>query len=176
MLIFIFLFHLIPFNYLLYAQSPSSKFQLTVKNNVLTISAKNADLKNVLLSLAGEADISIGYPDSLDKKVTLYKRRIPLKQALVRLLKGLSYAIIYSGSKQNKAIISDVLIFKESKKTNRLGANERRIANRIRSYERQLEYLRNRLSKVEANSRRGKNYIRRIDLIEKNIEKLRGQL
>lgn len=171
-----FLINLLIENNSLYAQSPSSKFQLNFKNNLLTISAKNADLKNVLIKLADKTNISIGYPDSLEKKVTLNKNRIPLREALQRLLKGLNYAIIYSGSKRNKAVISDVFIFKKSKKTARLRVNERRITNRIKSYERQLELLKKRLSTVEENSRRAKNYTRRINLIEKNIERLRRQL
>ena len=177
-LLFIFMFPLLLLsgNHLSYAQSLSSNFRLTFKNNLLTISAKNADLKNVLSNLADKTDISIGYPDSLDKKITLNKGRISIKEALKRLLKGLNYAIIYSGSRQNKAVISHVLVFKKSKKTARFGVNEQRIANRIKSYERQLELLRNRLSRVDENSRRGKNYLRRINLIEKNIERLRGQL
>ena len=160
----------------LYAQNPSSTFQLSFKNNLLTISAKNADLKNVLINLADKTNISIAYPGSLEKKVTLNKNRIPVREALQRLLKGLNYAIIYSGSKKNKSVISDVLIFKKSKKTAQLRVNERRIANRISSYERQLVSLKERLSKVEAGSNRAKNYTRRINLIENNIEKLRRQL
>jgi hypothetical protein len=175
LLFFFLLFHLIIGHYLIYAKNTSSKLQLRIENNLLTISTKNADLKGVLLRLADKTGITIRYPISLDKKVTVNRRSVSLKEALRALLRGLNYAIFYSGSKKKQAVISDVLIIKENKRSNSLNARERRIANQIKSYEKRLESLRNRLSNINENSRRGKNYLRQIKFYEERIESLNRQ-
>lgn len=53
---------------------------------------------------------------------------------------------------------------------------EARITRQIKSYERQLTSLKNNLSKMDANSRRGKNYVTRIERLEKRIQSLEQQL
>ena len=61
-------------------------------------------------------------------------------------------------------------------KSRHVSAAQRRNANRIKSYERQIESLKNRLSKIDENSSRGKSYIRRIERIENSIKSLERQL
>jgi hypothetical protein len=73
------------------------------------------------------------------------------------------------------ADLQKVLVFNKSKKSRQQKANETRIANRVRAYERQIESLKRNLLKIEKNSRRGRSYKRRIMVLEKRIERLKGQ-
>jgi hypothetical protein len=175
LLLLIFMTYLTTVNCLSHAQSPNQKLSITYNNNLLTISAEDADLQNVLLKLADKANIYVRFPASLKKKITIIKKEISLRDALKRILKGLNYAVIYSGPDKNQTSISKVLVFKESKKSRQQSANETRIANRIRGYERQIESLKRNLSRIDENSGRARIYQRRIMAIEKRIERLERQ-
>ena len=156
----------------------SNNFKLTYEKSLISISAEKADLKNILIDIAEKADISIQYPASLDKKVTLKITEVSLKKALKRLLKGLDYSIIYSGSKK-QAVISDVYILKKNTKSRSIASinrNNARITSRIKSYEKRIESLKKSLSKVDENSTRGRRYLNQIKSYEKNIEGLNRQL
>lgn len=172
LLIFIFLVNLTIADCFLYAKSSQQKIRIRYINNLLTISAKNADLKNILLKLAEKTNIFIKFPVYLKKKITIKKSEISLKEALKRLLVGLNHAIIYSGSGKNQALISEVFVFTKPKKSRHLSGIERLMANRIKA----MESLKKKLSKVDENSRRGKGYIRRIRILKKNIERLKRRL
>jgi len=174
-LLLIFMVYLTNANCLLHAQSPDQELRITYNNNLLTISAKHVDLQNILLELADKTNIYVRFPASLEKKITVIKKGISLRDALKRLLKGLNYAIIYSGPDKNQTSISKVLVFKEYKMSRQQKANEARIANRIRAYERQIESLKRNLSRVDENSRQAKSYQRRIGVLEKRIERLEGR-
>ena len=204
-LIFIFLILLLTTaNSSLYAESTNQNILITYKENVLSISAKDADLKKVLFELADETSIDIQLPLSLDKKITINRSGISLNEGLKDILKDLNYIILYSGIKDNKLLISKVIIFPKSKisttlpdgkiqQTNseipstkneepsatREGSSVTRedsLAARIKFYERQIESLKQRLSKIDENSRLGRKYSRQIKRFEKLIEKNEFQL
>ena len=178
-IIFIFFLNLSLFvfgtNYLFAADFLSRNYQIIFDNNTLSLSAKKADLKNILSDISKFRGISIHFPSSLEKKVTLKLDEISIREALERLLKDFNYSIIYSGSKK-QAVISDIFIFKQTRKATRTNANDNRINSRIKSYERRIESLKNSLLKVEENSTRGRSYLNRIKSYEKNIERLKNQL
>jgi hypothetical protein len=169
LLLLISLAHLIFANCLLNAQSSDQKLRISYNNNSLTISVEDADLQNVLLKLADKTNIVIKFPVSIKKKITFTEKGIILRDALKRLLKGLNYAIIFSGRDKNQTSISKVLVFKKSRQQK---TNEARIANRVRTYERQIDSLKRNLLKIDENSRRGRSYQRRIMVLEKRIERL----
>ena len=62
----------------LYAESTNQNILITYKENVLSIRAKDADLKKVLFELADETNIDIQLPLSLDKKITINRSGISL--------------------------------------------------------------------------------------------------
>ena len=165
-----------PVDDLLYAQSSYQKLRIDYDDRLLSISTKDADIKNVLLELADKAGIYVSFPESIKKKISIETTKITLKKALQKVLKGLNYAIIYSGSSRNEALISKVIVFRKYNKDRRASSSDRRIANRIKAYKKRIESLKGRLSKIDASSRRGKNYLRQIERLENNIEKLSRQL
>jgi DNA polymerase/3'-5' exonuclease PolX len=175
-LLSIFVAFLKPVDDLLYAQSSHQKLRIDYDDRLLSISTKDADIKNVLLELADKADIYVSFPESIKKKISIETTKITLKKALQKVLKGLNYAIIYSGSNRNEASISKVIVFKKSTMDRRASRSNMRIANRIKAYEKRIESLKGRLSKIDSSSRRGKNYLRQIERLENNIEKLSRQL
>ena len=174
-LLLVFLVQLKVINCSLHAQSSDQKLLITYSNNLLTISAEEVDLQNVLLKLADKTNIYVRFPASLKRKITVIKKRISLRDALKRILKGLNYAVIYSGPDKNQTSISKVIVFKEFKKSRQQMANEARIANRIRAYERQIESLKSNLLRMDENSRRAKSYQRNIRVLERRIERLERQ-
>ena len=204
-LIFVFLILLLTSaNSSLYAESTNQNILITYKENVLSIRAKDADLKKVLFELADETNIDIQLPLSLDKKITINRSGISLNEGLKDILKDLNYIILYSGIEDNNVLISKVIIFQKSntsttlpdgkiQQTNseipstkneepsatREGSSVTRedsLAARIKFYERQIESLKQRLTKIDENSRLGRKYSRQIKRFEKLIEKNELQL
>jgi hypothetical protein len=155
----------------LFAQRHNKNIRIDYNNGFLTISANDAYLKNVLFKLAKESNFFIEVPVSLNKKITINKKEISLRDALRKLLRGLNHAIVYSVSSKKQATISEVYVYEKSRY---VSAAQRRIANRIKSYERQIESLKNKLSEIDENSRRGKGYLRRIERIENKIKSLKN--
>ena len=175
-LFFLFLLPAHPLYNFSYADDISSgNYQLTYEKNLISISASKADLKSILTDIEEKTDISIRYPTSLDKKITIKINKSSLKKALQRLLKDFNYSIVYTGSKK-QAVISDVYIIKKKISSPRTNSNEARITNRIRTYERRIETLKKSLSGVDEDSARGKRYSTQIKSYEKNIENLKRQL
>ena len=77
---FLFLLPIHPLRTLSYANEFSSgNYQLTYEKNLVSITASKADLKSILMDIAEKADISIQYPSSMDKKITIKINRISLK-------------------------------------------------------------------------------------------------
>ena len=176
LIFFLFLNNLILVNSLLYAQNFNQKTHITYKNKLLTISVRDTDIKYILSKLSEKTSISIKYPESLKKKVTINKKEISLRKALRSLLKGLNYAMIYSAKNKNKSTILEVRVFSVSKKSRLSERAEAQIDNRIKSYERQIKAIKNNLTRVDQNSSRGKGYLNRIRFLEEKIQKLERQL
>jgi predicted RNase H-like nuclease (RuvC/YqgF family) len=84
--------------------------------------------------------------------------------------------MVYSGVKKNQTVVSELHVYKKTKKSKRAGGHERRILNQIKAYERRIESYKQKLSKADVNSRQGKRYLTRIKNYEKRIEKLHRQL
>ena len=195
-LIFVFLvFLLTTANSSLCAESTNPNIRISYKENVLSIWAKDADLKKVLVELAHETNIDVRLPLSLDKKISINRNGISLGEGLEVILKHLNYVILYSGKKNNNPLISKVIVFPKSKISTTLTDGETQQANseiqttdrekrstdsekhsaNITFYERQIESLKKRLSKIDENSKRGKKYSERIKRLEKLIEKYEFQ-
>jgi hypothetical protein len=182
----------------IYAQSNNQKILISYKNDLLSISTKDADLKKVLLELSDKTNINIKLPVYIDKKITINKNGISLGEGLEYILKNLNHIILYSGIKNNKPMISRVIVFSESKKSTKLTDSEKQAANSemqpansetqaasseiqlpnsetqpaeiIKGYEKRIEIMKNKLSTFPENSRRRKQYIKRIKKLEKFIE------
>ena len=191
-LIFIFLaLHLTIASSSIYAQSNNPKMLISYKNDLLSISTKDADLKKVLLELSDKTNINIKLPVYIDKKITINKNGISLGEGLEYILKNFNYIILYSGINNNKPMISRVIVFSESKKSTKLTDSETQTDNTktqaassivqlpnsemqaadiIKGYEKQIEILKKKLSTIPENSRRRKQYTNRIKKLEKFIE------
>ena len=191
-LIFIFLaFNLTIESSSIYAQSNNQKMLISYKNDLLSISTKDADLKKVLLKLSDKTNINIKLPVYMDKKITINKNGISLDEGLKYILKNLNHIILYSDIKNNKSMISMVIVFSESKKSTKLTDSrteaassetqtassiiqlpnsEMQAADIIKGYEKQIEILKKKLSTTPENSRRREHYIKRIKILEKFIE------
>ena len=198
-LIFIFLaFNLTIESSSIYAQSNNQKMLISYKNDLLSISTKDADLKKVLLKLSDKTNINIKLPVYMDKKITINKNGISLGEGLEYILKNLNHIILYSGIKNNKPMISRVIVLSESKKSTKLTdsrteaassetqpANsetqaassliqlpnsEMQAADILKGYKKQIEILQMKLSTIPENNRLRKHYIKRIKILEKFIE------
>ena len=177
-----------------YAQTSDQNLRLIYKNNLITISAQNADLKNVLLKLADKTNIIVRIPNSLKKQITITLTENSLdRKALVKLLKGTNYAIIYSGEKNNRTVISEVLVYNESESSevsNRSEYSNRNINNSIQKprgkkidrsrlikiLERRLENLNKKLSLGNISSSQRERYLKQIRAYENKIEQLKREI
>ena len=176
-----------------YAQTSNPNLRLIYKNNLITISAQNADLKNVLLKLADKTNIIVRIPNSLKKQITITLTENSLDEALSRILRDMNYAIIYSGEKNNRTVISEVLVYNESESSevsNRSEYSNRNINNSIqkprgkkidrsrliKSLERRLENLNKKLSLGNISSSQRERYLKQIRAYENKIEQLKREI
>jgi predicted RNase H-like nuclease (RuvC/YqgF family) len=105
--------------------------------------------------------------------------RVSLTKALVKLLKGTNYAIIYSGSGKNHAVVSKVFVYTKSERSRISGrsiSQDNRLAARIKTYEKRIELMNKKLSHLDKNSRMAKRYVKQIRSYENIIENLKKRI
>ena len=163
-----------------YAQTFKQNLRIEYNKKLITISAKNADLKNVLLKLAKKTNIMVRFPDSLEKKITIKLSKHSLNEALSRILKGLNHAIIYSASKKNRTVVSEVLVYNKSvsyKVSNRSKPRGRKInrSRLLKSLERRLKNLNKKYSLGNISSSQRERYLKQIRAYENKIEQLKRE-
>ncbi|MGA8178462.1 MAG: hypothetical protein WB792_00280, partial [Desulfobacterales bacterium] len=93
------------------------------------------------MKLSAKTGIYVKFPSSLDKQITTQLVHVSLRKALSEILKGTNYAIIYSGSGKNQAVVSKVFVYAKAKKSMISGRSiqqENMIASRIRAYEKRV--------------------------------------
>ena len=116
-----------------------------------------------------------------------------LDEALSRILRDMNYAIIYSGEKNNRTVISEVLVYNESESSevsSRSEYSNRNINNSIqkprgkkidrsrliKSLERRLENLNKKLSLGNISSSQRERYLKQIRAYENKIEQLKREI
>ena len=154
----------------------NADIDISMAGGLLDISASNADLKSVLSLLAQRADISISFPSTLEKTITIHKQGLTLREAIESLSRGFNRVIVYSGPSKKKAAISEVIVLKRTQISAGRKTAQNRTQQRIDSYERQIESIRKRLARMDPNSSQGRRYTSRIKRIEKNIRRLKDQM
>ena len=157
-----------------WAQPFSENLEMVWKNRQLQIKAQDVDLKLVLSRLARVTHISIRFPASLQKKVTLERSRMSMVQALEILLRGIDHVVVYSGPNAKKARVNEVLVLTTAKAKRPRPGNpvDNRLKRQIKSYQRQMDSLKLRLSKIDENSRQGKQIQRNISRLEKRLQQV----
>lgn len=153
------------------ARGADQALQINYQNNMLSVVARNADLKRILLKIADKTGIYVKFPRDLNTDITLSRSGASLKAVLKNILKGWNYAIVYSGPNRKEAEIAEVLIFSKKQPTS-VSRAQARNATRIKNYQRQIDTIRQRMTRVDPDSSRGKNYSRQIQRLEKIIERL----
>jgi hypothetical protein len=168
---------------LIHSNTFAQDYRISYDNGLLTLSADKADIKTILLSISKKTNVFIQYPSKLKKQITIKLSNVSIRNALSRLLKGQDYAIIYTASKKhNNESISEVYVLPEqwgNRKPARYQPRvrrENRMERSLRNYERRLDSLRNRLTKVNQRSREGRRILGQIRSIEKTIERLQKKL
>ena len=59
--------------------------------------------QDILLKIADKTAVSVRFPSSLKKQITIRISGLSLEETLSRLLKGINYALVYSGSRKKRA-------------------------------------------------------------------------
>lgn len=162
------------------AMAWGSTLQMDYEDKKLSLSTKDADLKNILLRLSREVGIGVWFPESLNKRLTVELSGVSLERALKAILKGVSYATIYSRSRKTSKIrISEVHVFKESKRKTtirRSAGNSHRIESRINYYEKRLKSAQDKLYRAESGSALERRFQRQIRSLERTISRLKQQI
>lgn len=162
-----------------YAQTFDPNLHVDYQNRLLTLSAQQSDLKNILLEISNKTGIYVRFPSTLKKQITTKMSHVSLRKALVKLLKGTNYAIIYSGSGKNHAVVSKVFVYTKSERPmipDRSISQDNRLAARIRTYEKRIDLMNKKLSHLDKNSRIAKRYVKQIRSYENIIEKLKKRI
>lgn len=166
------------------AQNIPKRLQIDYRDQLLDISAQNVDIKEFFTRLAEKANITIEYPVSLDKKITVERKDVSLKRFLTNFLRNMNHVIIYSGSNMKNSRVSEVHIFprstapsfSRSSATSSSGGSRDRIRRQIDNYKRIVDKLRNTISGLSENNNRRQVYLNRIKRYETRIENLEKQL
>ena len=166
-------------------QNPAGELLVVYNRGLLTVSMGNVDLERVLRALAKETGISVKYAKGLEKRITTEFHALPLQRGLRRILRGMNYALIYSGSagKKGEDIVSGLYVVSKQSRTSRhtsrasvrIKTPEERRAAAIERYRRRVDLLERKLGQVGVSSPRGKAIDRQIRLLEQKIQKLAQQ-
>ena len=161
---------------LICATAFTQDYHMSYDNGLITLSADKIDLKTILLGISKETNILIQFPAALQKQITINLFNVSLKNAFKRLLKGQDYAIIYSGSEKNP--ISEVYVLPEQwgHRKSVESPIQSRYLNLIKNYNRRLDVLRNRLTKVNRGSDTEKRILRQIQSMEGTVDRLENRL
>lgn len=154
------------------AQTAASDVQMQYDRRSLRIRARNADLKRVLTTLAETVDITIDYPETLERRVTLNRRSVTIEDALDAMLIGINHVIFYSGRGPDETEITRVTIIGKAPHRQPTSPRQRQLTARIAAYNRQIAVWQRRLSAMDADSARGRRYADRIRRLEQRIERL----
>lgn len=164
------------------SQAADGNIQINYEDQLLTLKAQDADIKNILLKISDLAGIYVGFPQAIEKQITIELDKVPLAKALKKLLHGLNHAIIYSFSdKKNRAHVARVYVMQKSegRSTGSFSSipdrQESIIARRIQNYEKNIQSLNENLSRVDPDSPQGQRYSRQIQIYQKSLDSLRQQ-
>ncbi|MFH1931738.1 MAG: hypothetical protein ABIN18_09150 [Pseudomonadota bacterium] len=162
---------------LTHAQNSSQQYRINYDKGLLSLSAKKANLEMLLTDLSKKTGIPFRFPRNLKNQITIRLSNVPLRKGLRRLLKDQNYALIYKGS-----AISEVYIVPKSRGRSisrnykRSRVQEERIRASLKRYEKRLETLKDRMTAVNEDSRRGRIIMKQIHSTEKIVERLHKRL
>lgn len=83
------------------------KPKLILKDGLLSMNVKEADLRGILREIGRQAGIKVLVDRDLEKKVTVKFEHIPLREGLERILKGENYFLVFDEGKINPVRRSD---------------------------------------------------------------------
>ncbi|NIM97180.1 MAG: hypothetical protein GTO24_03555, partial [candidate division Zixibacteria bacterium] len=118
------LYSSIVFSSILYfspSQAQDHVLDVAYNQGLLSVSAENADLQEVLASVAEKTGFLVNIPEGLGKSVTIQFDYVPLEEGLHRILRDMSYALVFSPSdeKDGAGIVSGVFVLSEETKGSR---------------------------------------------------------
>ncbi|MBN2040927.1 MAG: hypothetical protein JW864_12860 [Spirochaetes bacterium] len=154
----------------------SYNFSMTLKNRILSITAQDADIKNILSEISDITGISVSYPKYINKKVTTRLTKVPLPEALKSLLRGMNYTVIYSYlEKKDRFKVSEIYVLPEYSRRSAVRTKSKfsNTERRIQSYERRIRFLTERMEKLEPDSPRRRTYERRLRNYQNRLDRLR---
>jgi hypothetical protein len=156
-----------------------STLHLDMHDNLLSLKAVDADLSIVLQRLSEAAGIDFRLPRELQQKITLQLSDVRLEAGLKRILKGLSYATVYSVAvKGDTARISAVYIYGQQKggsQANQSSGTESQPGRSIGDYEKRIKVVQERLQRVPPDSPAARRYQNEIENYQRLVERLKLQ-
>ena len=98
--------------------------QIVYKEDLLSVSLKNADIEKVLKEISRQSSIKITFNGLIKEKVTLEFVNLSLEQGLKRLLKNQNYSFVYSEKKdtandETRYVLSRVVLAGKSTSSQR---------------------------------------------------------
>ena len=160
---------------LMFENAFAQDYRIVYDKGMISLSADKTDIKTILWGISKEANIFIKFPKVLQKQITIKLSNVSVKNVLKRFLSGQDYAIIYSASKKNnRDSISKVYVLPEQwgHKQPAGSPSPGRRSNAVRNYNRRLDALRNRLTRVGRGSAAERRILSQIQSIQKTVERL----
>ncbi len=93
-------------------EAEGEPFHVVYDSGFLSVAVEKADLQEVLAVIAEKADIWINAPENLKKPVTVEFDRVPLEEALHRVLRDVNHVLVFSPpeGKTGEEILAGVVI------------------------------------------------------------------
>ena len=167
------------------SQALDQVLDVAYSQGFLSVSAENADLQKVLAIVAEKTGVLVNVPKDLGKSITIQFDRVPLEEGLHRILRDMSYALVFSPSdeKDGAGIVSGVFVLSGETKGSRTSKTTRSEPIRAKTkkeredailerYESQLDKLEEQMEMVEEDSPQGRRIRSQILRREKQIERL----
>ena len=156
------------------SQETDSRFRINLKNRFLSITANKADVRNILSEISESTGIHVSFPNSIKRQITIKLVNVPLAEAFRTLLHGLNYAVIYSFfEKKNQYKVSKVYVLPKSKISSSAIRNQNITDRRIHNYEQRIRSITERMSGINPNDPRRRNYENQIRNYQRLLDRIR---
>ena len=164
------------------AQQPDPTVKIDYRDRLLSLSAENVDITEIFRHLAAETGITISFPATMQKKISIQIIEETLPDTLRKLLIGLNHSIVYSTTvapPHEFAQATRVYVFGKaagSRSNSRSSSTQRRLAQKIQHYERRILYLKKAMEGIHPNSVRYERYSKRLKRYENLLDRLNRQI
>jgi len=172
-----------------HGEAPPPDVQVTSTGDLVSLQARDADIKKILRAFSQSTGIPVAFPESMEDRISVDIVKMPPARALARVLRDINHVIVYSPGQENGAArVAKVFVYEQarggpaaapvraSNPVSTTHSREDRIKRQIARYEERIEAISRGLTTVDPNTIQGQRLQRQMERYQKSIERLKNIL